>query len=84
MSHPTLVLPVSVEQVAAVIQQMGKSERQRLLNLVPELNGKTRRLRVNQPSSRRPRYAFARVRALLREVPDSLSASVIAERAERI
>ena len=30
-------LPVSVEQVAAVIKQMGAADRQRLLTLVPEL-----------------------------------------------
>jgi hypothetical protein len=84
MSNPTFVLPVSVEQVAVVIRQMGKTERRQLLNLVPELNGKTRRLRVKQPSSRRPRYAFARVRALLRDVPASLSTHVSADRADRV
>ena len=32
-----LALPVSVEQVAVVIKQMSRSDRERLLNLVPEL-----------------------------------------------
>ena len=33
-----LALPVSVEQVAVVIKQMSRSDRERLLNLVPELH----------------------------------------------
>jgi hypothetical protein len=37
MMRSVLALPVSVEQVATVIKQMGPSDRQRLLDLVPEL-----------------------------------------------
>ena len=37
MSQSILALPVSVEQLAAVIRRMSPAERQRLLALVPEL-----------------------------------------------
>jgi len=37
MSQSILALPVSVEQLAAVIRRMSPAERQRLLELVPEL-----------------------------------------------
>ena len=37
MAGPISALPVSVEQVAAVIKQMHSADRQRLLDLVPEL-----------------------------------------------
>ena len=37
MTQTVFALPVSVEQVAAVIKQMPPTDRQRLLELVPEL-----------------------------------------------
>lgn len=37
MARSIFALPVSVEQVAAVIKQMSPSDRRRLLSLVPEL-----------------------------------------------
>ncbi len=37
MAGSVFALPVSVEQVAAVIKQMNPADRQRLLSLVPEL-----------------------------------------------
>ncbi len=60
-SGSTFALPVSVEQVAVVIKQMGPAERQRLLKLVPELRQAT-----IQAPSRTPgeiRTAVERVRA---------------------
>jgi len=41
MSGSTFALPVSLEQVAVVIKQMGPTERRRLLKLVPELRQAT-------------------------------------------
>ncbi|MCC7359254.1 MAG: hypothetical protein IT317_07250 [Anaerolineales bacterium] len=37
MTHVVFSLPVSVEQIAAVIKQMSSDERQRLFELVPEI-----------------------------------------------
>jgi hypothetical protein len=37
MAWSVFALPVSVEQIAAVIKQMNPADRQRLLSLVPEL-----------------------------------------------
>ncbi|MEJ2212302.1 MAG: hypothetical protein P8129_25210, partial [Anaerolineae bacterium] len=37
MSKTVLALPVSVEQVALVIRQMGQRDQERLFELVPEL-----------------------------------------------
>jgi hypothetical protein len=38
MAGSVFALPVSVEQIAAVIKQMNPADRQRLLGLVPELH----------------------------------------------
>ena len=39
MSESVLALPVSVEQVAAVINQMSEADQKRLLDLAPNLKG---------------------------------------------
>jgi hypothetical protein len=40
--EPRLVLPVSVEQVALVVRQMSRADRERLLDLVPDLHQSAR------------------------------------------
>lgn len=51
MSNATLTLPVTVEQIALVVQQMSLGEQQRLLELVPPL----RQLVVESPVQKQPR-----------------------------
>jgi hypothetical protein len=63
----TFALPVSVEQVAVVIKQMGWAERQRLLKLVPELRQAT-----IQAPSRTPDEIHAAVKRVRAEVMQAL------------
>ena len=46
MAHSVFSLPVSVEQIAAVIKQMSPAERERLFRLVPEIEYQTHGGRV--------------------------------------
>lgn len=48
MTSAILPMPVTIEQVAAVVRNMSRAERQRLLELVPDLLDKT-----NPPRARR-------------------------------
>ncbi len=68
MSGSTFALPVSVEQVAVVIKQMGPSERRRLLKLVPELRQAT-----TQAPSRASGEVHAAVERVRVEVMQALS-----------
>lgn len=63
MSDLVFALPVSVEQIATVIKQMGPIDQQRLLELVPDL----RRL-ATQPSARTIDQAQTTVDQLRTEV----------------
>jgi hypothetical protein len=63
----TFALPVSVEQVAVVIKQMGWAERQRLLKLVPELQAT-----IIQAPSRTPDEIHAAVERVRAEVMQAL------------
>jgi hypothetical protein len=72
MSESTFVLPVSVEQVAVVIKQMGPAERRRLLELVPELRQET-----TQAPSRMPGEIHAAVERVRAEVMQVLSGQLL-------
>jgi len=72
MSESTFVLPVSVEQVAVVIKQMGPAERRRLLELVPELRQET-----TQAPSRTPGEIHAAVERVRGEVMQALSGPLL-------
>jgi len=67
MSEIVLALPVSVEQIAVVIKQMGKVDQQKILDLVPNL-----RKIAYETSSRTVRQAQANVSLLQRKVQDTL------------
>lgn len=53
MSSAIVPMPVTIEQVAAVVRNMSRAERQRLLELVPDLR-ETPRGPLAQASSRGP------------------------------
>lgn len=61
MTGSVFALPVSVEQVAAVIKQMSPTDRQRLLSLVPELHQAA--MQVTRRTVEEARDAAERVRA---------------------
>ena len=67
MAGSVLALPVSVEQVAAVIKQMNSADRRRLLDLVPEL-----RQIAQQERSRTVEEAQATVEQVRMEVIQAL------------
>lgn len=66
-----LALPVSVEQVALVVKQMNKVDRQRLLNLVPEL----RQLAISSSSAQENQQAT--VERVRREVSSLLGGRIL-------
>jgi len=68
MADVLFALPVSVEQIALVIKQMNPSDRQRLLDLAPEL-----RDAVIQATSRTLDEAQANVTQLQTEVKQALA-----------
>ncbi|MCP4353982.1 MAG: hypothetical protein GY795_51710 [Desulfobacterales bacterium] len=68
MSETLLVLPVSVEQIAAVIRQMTRDDRQRLISLVPDL-----RQTAQHPPSRTPDQALTSVEHLRKKVMAALN-----------
>jgi hypothetical protein len=51
MARSVLVLPISIEQLAAVIRQMNAADRQRLLTLAPELLQDALQLPPHTPGS---------------------------------
>jgi hypothetical protein len=51
MARSVLVLPISIEQLAAVIRQMNAADRQRLLTLAPELLQDSLQLPPHTPGS---------------------------------
>jgi hypothetical protein len=59
--EPRLVLPVSVEQVALVVRQMSRADRERLLDLVPDLHQSARQAGPRRRDDRSA--AVERVRA---------------------
>jgi hypothetical protein len=65
-------MPVSVEQIAVVVQRMSPEERRRLLELVPELRQETMRAPSRTPSE--IHAAVERVRA---EVMQALSGQLL-------
>ncbi len=67
MSETLLALPVSVEQIAAVIRQMTPDDRQRLISLVPDL-----RQTAHHPS-RTPDQARTGVELLQKKVMAALN-----------
>lgn len=67
MNKTVFALPVSVEQIAAVIKQMGPDDRQRLLDLVPEL-----REAAAEPASRTEEEARKVIEELRQEVLEAL------------
>ena len=67
MNKTVFALPVSVEQIAAVIKQMGPDDRQRLLDLVPEL-----REAAAEPVSRTEEEARKVIEELRQEVLEAL------------
>ncbi len=68
MNAPVFALPVSVEQVAAVIKQMPPADRRRLFELVPEL-----REEIPSAPARTLDEARASVEQLRAEVRQALS-----------
>ncbi len=67
MAESIFALPVSVEQVAVVIKQMGQAEQRHLIELVPNL-----RHLVSQPSIRTKKEAQERVVQLRKTVITSV------------
>ena len=67
-----LALPVSIEQVAVVIKQMSQSDRERLLDLVPEL-----RQRVPRTSRRYGEQGLATVERMRGEVSRALGGQLL-------
>jgi len=65
MSQSLLPLPVTVEQIAAVIRHMSRADRQRLLQLVPEL--RPVRLRSQSRTATEARTAVERLREQVME-----------------
>lgn len=72
MARSVFALPVSVEQVAAVIKQMSPSDRRRLLDLVPEL-----RQTATQPQARTVDEARAAVNHVRQEVVEALGSQLL-------
>ena len=52
MSQSVFALPISIEQLATVIRHMTPVDRQRLLDLVPELRQEATRFPPRTPSTR--------------------------------
>ncbi len=67
MAESVFALPVSVEQVAAVIKQMGQAEQRHLLELVPNF-----RVLASQTSSRTKEEAQERVAQLREKIVSSV------------
>jgi hypothetical protein len=67
MAESIFALPVSVEQIAAVIQQMGQAEQRHLLELVPNL-----RVLLSQSPNRTKQEAQERVAQLRKTVLASI------------
>jgi len=67
-----LALPVSIEQVAVVIKQMSQSDRERLLDLVPEL-----RQRFPRTSRRDGEQGLATVERMRGEVSRALGGQLL-------
>jgi len=67
MARSVLALPISIEQLAAVIRQMSAADRQRLLTLAPELRQDVLQLPFHTPDS-----AQATVERLRTEVLQAL------------
>lgn len=61
MARSVLALPISIEQLAAVIRQMNAADRQRLLALAPDLRQDALQLPPHAPDT--TRSAVERVRA---------------------
>jgi len=61
MARSVLALPISIEQLAAVIRQMNVADRQRLLALAPELRQDALQLPPHTPDS--AQVAVERLRA---------------------
>ena len=68
MSPSVFALPVSVEQLAAAIRQMSPADRQRLLDLVPELHQAARQFPAPVPEE-----AWAAVERVRTEVTHAFS-----------
>ena len=68
MAETIFALPVSVEQVAAVIKQMGQTEQRHLLELVPNL-----RVLLSQSSNRTKKEAQERVAQLQEKIVTSIT-----------
>lgn len=73
MAGSVFALPVSVEQVAAVIKQMNTADRQRLLKLVPELRQAA--MQVLPRTMVEVRDAVERIRAEVTQALDGQSLS---------
>lgn len=67
MKNKIVSMPVTVEQIAAVIRRMGPDDRQRLLELVPELGES-----VSRRPSRTVSQAKTSAEALRQEIATSL------------
>jgi hypothetical protein len=67
MTESIVALPVSVEQIAAVIKQMSPDNRQRLLDLVPELR------QPLEPRARTLREARANMSLVREQVQQALA-----------
>jgi hypothetical protein len=72
MAKSVFALPVSLEQLAAAIRQMSPTDRQRLLDLVPEL-----REGVTPLPPRSPDEARASVEQIRQEVAQALAGQLL-------
>jgi len=72
MSRAVWPMPVSVEQIAVVVQRMSPEERRRLVELVPEL-----RQAATQAPSRTPGEIHAAVERVRAEVMQALSGQLL-------
>jgi len=72
MSRAVWPMPVSVEQIAVVVQRMSPEERRRLLELVPELRQET-----TQVPSRTPGEIHAAVERVRVEVMQALGGQLL-------
>lgn len=73
MTSTIVPMPVTIEQVAAVVRNMSRDERQRLLDLVPDLQETPKRRTSNVPSK-----AQSDVMELRREILAALDGQPLA------
>jgi hypothetical protein len=75
-----ILMPVTVEQIAAAIHRMSKADRNELLRLVPELAASAASKRLANTIDT---FNFQKVRELLQDVKGEMSDTIQEERDER-